>query len=200
MGEKENKINESSERGNRNNKILLLEIVIRMICNFLFEHVTVCRSTYQGKGDNIASIKDVFKWCAGPCFSQLLGVQFQIRVLHPSFNVSWCCVRWPMRPSLLPHKFMKNWHSHGGGGGERIGKMQGFPQKVDFLKHRNSCWKPVNQILVFFLRKELFLKDLQCQDICYICALVRDNWAEVHNYVWIRASNSWWSWSAFTFF
>ena len=58
-----------------------------MICNFSFERVMVCRSTYQGKGDNIASIKDVFKWCAGPCFSQLLGAQFQIRVLHPSFTL-----------------------------------------------------------------------------------------------------------------
>ncbi|KAK7103628.1 tRNA pseudouridine synthase Pus10-like [Littorina saxatilis] len=36
-------------------------------------------SVYQGKGDNIASIKDVFKWCAGPCFSQALGAKFQMR-------------------------------------------------------------------------------------------------------------------------
>nr|KAG5700734.1 hypothetical protein BaRGS_029099 [Batillaria attramentaria] len=37
-------------------------------------------SIYTGKEDGIPSIKDVWKWTAGPPFSELLGVPFQMRI------------------------------------------------------------------------------------------------------------------------
>lgn len=167
-------------------------MVERMICNFFFWTCDGVQIHIPREGGQHCLHQGRVQVVCWPLFLSTAGSAVSDQGTPPFFHiVSWCCVRWPVGPCLLPHKFMKNWHSYGGGEGDRE-DARIPPQKVDFLKHRNSCWKPLNQILVFFLRKERFLEDFQCQDVCYICALVRDKWAEVHNYdALISASNSW---------